>query len=62
LQFDILSLILLCIKDEFYEGSFINDQLNGFGTLENKIDSSIYVGTFLNGKKYGEGKLKSADG
>ena len=36
--------------------------MNGFGQLKDTIVHSSYKGTFLNGKKFGNGKLEDSEG
>ena len=62
LLYQILSLVCLGLKESEFEGNFINDQFNGFGRLENKMDVSVYKGTFLNGLKFGQGKIRDTSG
>ena len=44
-----------------YEGTFLNNEFNGFGKLK-YLDGNMYVGYFLNNKKHGSGKIYNLNG
>ena len=49
--------IQMWLKRKTYKGNFVNDQMNGYGHLEDAIEKSSYTGTFLNDHKFGQGTL-----
>ena len=57
---------------DIYQGSFYNDVMHGYGKLfilndensnsSNRKDYDVYKGTFVNGKKCGQGVIQYSDG
>lgn len=56
-----LLLFLNDSKYKSYEGSFIDNEFNGFGKLK-LLDGNTYIGNFLNNKKNGSGKIYNLNG
>lgn len=47
------------LNGDWYEGSFKNNIINGYGKYYSKQNNSYYEGTYLEGKRHGKGKISS---
>ena len=45
-----------------YDGSWLSDQLHGFGILRNDSTGEAYKGEWYRGKRHGRGKQRYQDG
>src|SRR5690606_5774083 len=53
--------VMYLSNGDYYEGEFLNDKREGYGTFIYKIGTK-YEGMFRNNKQHGYGKLVQCDG
>ena len=44
----LLQLVYLFFKQYEFNGNYVNDKMNGYGHMEDKLNNSDYKGCFLN--------------